>query len=270
MPRRTPAVLIATTAILLILAPSAFGWGGMQLLKDTCGAELVTQRAENGPLWIRVTNTNTGVVLAESSSIPARLYPNWAPLSIGGNAGPGFADVTYEVANAANHRDGYVRATFPQFNCPGPTPGPSGPAGPSGPTGPTGPPGTPGITTTVIVHQAPKQCTSNRNYRFVVQQDFRYLDQNGNSVVSKVISARAGKAEKGIHFKVRPVRGRFVATWTTKGKQYPKGGANRSVTVHTILANGLHVNQQWDYSPCTPGNGNKNDPSATIPSGGTS
>ena len=111
------------------------------------------------------------------------------------------------------------------------------------------------MTTTVIIRQPPRICTSNRNYSFHVRRAFEG---------SRVVAVRP--TEPRIKFTVRRDHGRFKISWSTKGKRYVAAGMIRSVTVHARLANGRRVNFVWQYRPCARNDGNLNDPPASDPS----
>lgn len=119
-------------------------------------------------------------------------------------------------------------------------------------------PGSPGtstettITKTIIIRQAPKTCTSERNFSFRVRRSY---------AGSKIVQVHA--SEPSVKVNVSKRNGRFTVSFSTKGKKYnPGGGQVRTITVKTILANHRHVRMQWDYRPCMGPDGNLNDPSA--------
>jgi hypothetical protein len=241
---------LCTLLAALALPASALAWDGAHWYPNTCGADF-TANTESGPWWIRVSD-ETGTLY--ESTAPGKKYTPVSPLTVGGwSNDTGFHVVKYEAGNAADHRDGYVTYSQAQLNC-------AGKQGPAGPAGPKGDPGQNGkdsntatsSTTTVIIHEAPKLCTSKRTYAFRVRKTYR-----GRRIVAVTAS------ERGIEVKVRKSHGRFVVSWSTKGKQYTPGGIFRSVTVKATLA-GLKkpVRLQWDYRPCMSPDGTLNDPSA--------
>jgi hypothetical protein len=241
-----PLVLIAALA----LPASALAWDGAHWYPNTCGADF-TANTENGSWWIRVSD-ESGTLY--ESTVPGKKYTPVSPLTVGGwSNDTGFHVVKYEAANAADHRDGYVSYSQSQLNC-------AGKQGPAGPAGPKGDPGQNGkdsntatsSTTTIVIHEAPKLCTSKRTYKFRVRKSY---------MGSRIVAVRA--SEPGVNAVVTRDHGRFVVRWSTAGKQYTPGGVVRAMGVRVTLANGRHVRLQWDYRPCMNSKDNAlNDPSA--------
>jgi hypothetical protein len=249
-------------------------WYGAEIISISCPEVHLRLPKMHGQWRVRISQDN-GVVLHDKA------YDGSDYERVIGNIySPDAAEhvVTVETGNATNIRDGYVKRSVIWSNCAPPTgtPGPQGPPGPGGPPGvpgPTGPPGTgtpgtpgptgpagpqgpPGVTTTVIVRRAPTRCTSTRRYAFHVRRRF---------AGSRVVAARP--VEPGVRFTVRRLRdGRFLISWTTRGKKYPRGGVIRSVTVHARLANGRRLDFVWMYRPCVRHDGNLNEPPASDPS----
>lgn len=242
------AALVAV--VLLTITGQAFAWSGSKLTYNTCGADL-TAPAQNGSWWIRVSD-ETGVLREGTISAAKAFAPN-APLSIGGfTKDDGLHYVKFEVANAANHADGYVTATFPEWGCAAPV-GPPGRDGANGLNGRDGKDGASTVTTkTIIERVAPKTCESRRDYVFRVRRSV-----NGDRVV------KATATEPGIRASVSRRDGRFIVRWSTKGKRYTPGGIERTMTVNATLASGRKVRLAYSYHPCLSKDGNPNDPSAS-------
>lgn len=262
--RTITAVAVAVVAFFSLVG-QALAWKGAAWTKNTCGADLVTP-AEGSGSWGIWETDETGATIYSATLSATKAHA----VTIGGwTKDAGYHVVTYHVANAANHADGHVAYSQEQLNCAALV-GPMGPAGPSGPqgppgdagkgtpggSGPAGPEGQPGTTTvitkTVTIRQAPKVCTSGRDYSFRVRRSY---------AGSKVVQVHA--SEPGVKVTVVKRNGRFVVSFSTKNKEYrPGGGQVRTITVKTILANHRHVRMQWDYRPCMGPDGNLNDPSA--------
>lgn len=127
---------------------------------------------------------------------------------------------------------------------------------PAGPAGPAGPPGvTTTVTTTIIVHDPPPTCTSQRKYAFRVKTKY-----NGHLVVGVTAS------EPGQHPWVRIVKGRRVVRWSTVGQVYPKGGVLKVMGIKVRLAGVEHpLTLRYFYRPCAMKDGRPNDESVTNP-----
>lgn len=257
---RTARALLLAIAASALLASSASAWSGGQITKRSCPELHFYAPPERTP-WriaaidgvVRSAADLAGKTVLWSADVQGSQYEQ----ARGDVHFAGVHTVTFVLGNAANMADGFVAATpIVLGGCDALT-GPPGPAGPAGPQGPAGPAGPPGTTTTLIVHQAPKACTSKRSYRFHVAREFYGVP---------VTAAKLGTGEKGVRYKLRRSGDRFVVSWSTKGKKYPRGGSLQSVTVRVWLADGREFNTNWQYRPCSTGSGNLNDPPSSAPS----
>lgn len=261
------AVFACAIVVLAVLPASALAWDGGKIKSVSCPEIHFYAPPETGAWRVEAVEgvaQSPQQLAGKTILYSVDVQGSWFGQVVGGFYLPDNAShtVTVVIGNAANIADGFQYYTTVMTNCAAPkgtpTPGPAGPAGPQGPAGPAGPPGggtNTNTTTTVVVHQPPRTCTSRRSYRFHVRRAFEG---------SRVVAAKA--TEPGVKVTTRKRHGRFVVTWTTKGKRYPAGGVIRSVTVHARLANGRHINFVWRYRPCLKNDGNLNDPPASDPS----
>jgi hypothetical protein len=284
-------ILLAFATCVAVLAPAtgAMAWSGAQVTDISCPEIHATLPKEAGS-WRVIATDEFGHVLrqADFNTTAGTKY-----VVVGKTYALDDAEhtITVTVGNATNINDGKVTSSRSVQFCGPPTgtPGPQGPKGDTGPAGPkgadgagtggavgpqgpkgldgtgtagakgdkgdTGAAGKDGVTKTIIIHRAPKSCTSNRNY------SFRLRKTVGTEKVKITKDIKAW--EPGIPVKHSTKNGRTVISWSTKGKKYtPGSGQVRSITVRVQLANGVRVNLGHNYRPCLAPDGNQNYPSA--------
>jgi hypothetical protein len=237
----------ATMLLALVLAGQAFAWNS-NATHISCGQADFTLSKQTTP-WQYTISEDGKIVKTGSFANPTQ-----STVTIGVRASsddPHVITVSVVYSSGGEEVGSSITGLF--VNC-GPTTGLSGPAGPPG-VGTPGINGKDGVTTiitkTIIEEKAPKTCTSRRDYSFRVRKSYQG---------SAIVGVKA--AENSLKVDVAKKNGRFVVSWSTKGKHYTRGGVLRSMTVNATLANGRYVRLRWFYRPCLTSDGAPNDPSA--------
>lgn len=142
---------VLTGLVVLVMAGTAFAWGGASITDVSCPELHAVLPPESGPWKVEVVegvvssvSQLSGKTVLYARNVNGSSYPQ----VLGGFYTPTDDQYTVTVVagNAANTSDGFVYKTVTVNYCSAPkgTPGPQGPAGPQGPTGPAGPPGATG------------------------------------------------------------------------------------------------------------------------------